>query len=79
MDRRRFLVTSVAGGLVGALADEIAGRAPRSRKRGARGDVGDRGYLLSLACSCGVTFLRWVTPEEAIQDLVGRHCGLRSA
>ena len=23
------------------------------------------GYLLSVACPCGVVFERWVTPEEA--------------
>ena len=27
------------------------------------------GYLLSGACSCGVVFERWVTPEEADADL----------
>jgi len=28
------------------------------------------GYLLTVACSCGVTFERWVTPEEADADLL---------
>ena len=28
------------------------------------------GYLLTLACSCGVVFERWVTPEEADRDLL---------
>jgi len=27
------------------------------------------GYMLSVVCSCGVTFLRWVTPEDAAHDL----------
>jgi len=27
------------------------------------------GYLLTVACSCGVTFERWVTPEDADADL----------
>jgi hypothetical protein len=26
------------------------------------------GYLLTVACSCGVMFGRWVTPEEADAD-----------
>jgi hypothetical protein len=26
--------------------------------------------MLSVACSCGVTFLRWVTPEQAADELV---------
>jgi hypothetical protein len=28
------------------------------------------GYLLTVACSCGVMFERWVTPEDADADLV---------
>jgi len=30
------------------------------------------GYLITVACPCGVTLGRWVTPEEADRDLV-RH------
>src|SRR4029434_2534110 len=26
--------------------------------------------MLTVACSCGVTFLRWVTPEQAADELV---------
>jgi hypothetical protein len=29
------------------------------------------GYLLTVACPCGVAFERWVTPEDADADLVG--------
>jgi hypothetical protein len=28
------------------------------------------GYLLMVASSCGVVFVRWVTPEEADADLL---------
>jgi hypothetical protein len=28
------------------------------------------GYLLTVACPCGVVFGRWLTPEEADADLV---------
>jgi hypothetical protein len=28
------------------------------------------GYLLTVACSCGVVFQRWITPEEAAADIV---------
>ena len=28
------------------------------------------GYLLTVACPCGVTFERWVTPEDAEMDLL---------
>jgi hypothetical protein len=27
-------------------------------------------YLLTVACSCGVVFERWVTPGEATADLL---------
>jgi len=27
-------------------------------------------YRLTVACCCGVTFERWITPEEAARDLV---------
>lgn len=29
------------------------------------------GYLLTVACQCGVVFERWVTPEDADADLAG--------
>jgi hypothetical protein len=29
------------------------------------------GYLLTVACACGVVFERWVTPEDADVDLLG--------
>ena len=28
------------------------------------------GYLLTVACPCGVVFERWVTPEDGAVDLV---------
>ena len=28
------------------------------------------GYLLTEACSCGVVFERWVTPEDADADFI---------
>jgi hypothetical protein len=28
------------------------------------------GYQLTVACSCGVVFGRWVTPDEADADLL---------
>jgi len=30
-----------------------------------------KGYRLTVACSCGVVFERWVTPEDADVDLLG--------
>jgi hypothetical protein len=34
-------------------------------------EPGWNGYLLTVACPCGVVFGRWVTPEDADADLVG--------
>jgi hypothetical protein len=28
------------------------------------------GYMLTVMCPCGVTFMRWVTPAEAARELV---------
>jgi len=28
------------------------------------------GYPLAVACSCGVVFKRWITPEDAETDLL---------
>ena len=28
------------------------------------------GYLLTVACPCGVTFFRWITPQDAAMDLL---------
>ena len=28
------------------------------------------GYMLTVSCSCGVSFLRWVTVEEAARELL---------
>jgi hypothetical protein len=34
------------------------------------------GYMLEVACSCGVTFMRWVTPEDAALELALEHLRL---
>ena len=37
------------------------------------GDASDpawNGYLLAVACPCGVTFARWGTPLDAEQELL---------
>jgi hypothetical protein len=33
------------------------------------GDLTTNGYRLEVACACGVTFERWITPREATEDL----------
>jgi hypothetical protein len=34
------------------------------------GDETSNGYRLAIACPCGVTFQRWVTPQDALEDLL---------
>jgi len=52
----------------------------RHRPRGAlTGDASvptERGYLLTVACSCGVTFERWITPAEAQPTWCVPRCSL---
>ncbi len=37
------------------------------------GEPTPNGYRLEIACSCGVTFERWVTELDAIEDLLREH------
>ena len=34
------------------------------------GELTPNGYRLELACSCGVTFERWVATRDAVDDLL---------
>ena len=40
---------------------------------GAAGEATPNGCRLEIACPCGVTFERWVTQHDAIEDLVREH------
>ena len=33
------------------------------------GEPAPNGYRLAVSCPCGVTFERWITPEDAAVDL----------
>ena len=33
------------------------------------GDLMSNGYRLTVECPCGVVFTRWITPQEAAEDL----------
>jgi hypothetical protein len=37
------------------------------------GPLTPNGYRLEVACPCGVTFERWVTPEDAALEQATRH------
>jgi hypothetical protein len=42
---------------------------PHGRLEGSTGDLTPNGYRLTVACACGVTFHRWVAPQDAAEDL----------
>jgi hypothetical protein len=56
------------------LADELDHFLMRHRGHGhltpAIGFQTPNGYRLAIACPCGVTFERWVTPQDALEDLL---------
>jgi hypothetical protein len=54
-DRREFIADHCPHGSLTADATELAWN----------------GYLVTVACPCGVVFGRWVTPEDADADLLG--------
>ena len=57
------------------LADFIADQRPHGSLTADATTPAWNGYLLTVACSCGVVFERWVTPGDAEVDLL-RAAGL---
>jgi hypothetical protein len=55
--------------LTAELADFVVGHRPHGSLTAATGALTPNGYRLSIACMCGLTFERWITPEEAARDL----------
>jgi len=56
-----------------ALADPkefVADHRPHGTLTGGASAPAWNGYLIIVACPCGVVFERWVTPEEADVDLL---------
>ena len=56
--------------LLADLADFVARHRLCGRLTGDATEPGPDGYMLSVGCSCGIAFMRWVSPEEATHDLV---------
>ncbi len=52
------------------LADFIADHRPHGSLTADATTPAWNGYLLTVACSCGVVFERWVTPEDADSALI---------
>lgn len=51
------------------LDDFITRHGPHGHLAPAVGLPEPNGYRLELACSCGVTFERWITPADAAVEL----------
>jgi hypothetical protein len=51
------------------LGDFIATHRGHGRLEADTGELTPNGYRLTVACPCGVTFRRWITPQEAAEDL----------
>ncbi len=43
---------------------------PHGQLAGDASEPGPHGYLVTVACPCGVTFERWVTEVDAADDLL---------
>jgi hypothetical protein len=56
--------------LLAELEEFVRDHRPRSGMRGDATQPASNGYRLMVACACGVVFERWVTPEDAHDDLL---------
>jgi hypothetical protein len=66
----RCHATDALAMLLAELGDFVTRHRPCGQLTGDATEPAPNGYMLSVAYSCGVTFLRWVTPEEAMRELV---------
>jgi len=55
--------------LLADLEDFVTEHRPHGTLEATTGELTPNGYRLEVACSCGVTFERWITPREAAEDL----------
>jgi hypothetical protein len=51
------------------LKEFVSNHRPHGTMTGVATAPGWNGYLLTAGCPCGVTFQRWITPEQADADL----------
>jgi hypothetical protein len=56
--------------LLADLEDFLHDHRPHGPLTGDASEPAWNGYLLTVACQCGVVFERWVTPEDADADLI---------
>jgi hypothetical protein len=57
--------------VLGDLPDFVSNHRPHGALTADATEPAWNGYLLTVACSCGVVFGRWVTSEDADADLLG--------
>ena len=57
--------------LVADLEDSVHDHRPHGTLTADATEPAWNGYLRTVACSCGVVFGRWVTPEDADAYLIG--------
>jgi hypothetical protein len=55
--------------LAADIVDFVTAHQSHGRLEAETGDLTPNGYRLVVPCPCGVTFHRWITPEEAAEDL----------
>jgi hypothetical protein len=56
--------------LTSEFVDFVVGHRLHGRLTADTGVLTATGHRLSVACRCGLTFERWITPEEAERDLL---------
>jgi hypothetical protein len=57
--------------LLADLAEFVTRHRPCGQLTGDATEPAANGYMVTVTCSCGVVFLRWVTPEDAGQRTGG--------
>jgi hypothetical protein len=55
--------------LLADLEDFVTEHRPHGMLTATTGELTPNRYRLEVACPCGVTFERWITPREAVEDL----------
>ena len=55
--------------LAAELGEFVATHRAHGRLESDAGELTPNGYRLTVICPCGVTFHRWITPQEAAEDL----------
>jgi len=52
------------------LKEFVANHRPHGTLTPTLGEPTPRGYMLELACPCGVPFMRWMTAPDLVEDVL---------